>query len=388
VWPQAVDGQTITSIQGNGPADSPQVFIAKKAEILQYLLDNSEGLMAQDKDWPENPADEPMNKTARLASVEIKVYRPQEVQEAVIWNLTRKQKVIPASEIEQKKVGIRINKDGNDGGNENDLIEVEFASTVFEGLDLVIKRTSPKLKVFGSKDGSNVILDNNEALVPESMKPPRSYWVECSDDMPSGEIKFYIRPKSGGQDTKLKAIPFRSFKTVVGALSGEVWDNAASASSQGIYKICEDLYLDGYNIHYYPESSVDRCKLEIKDQRDKCEVSDIGVFGYSHGGGSTYDTTLFMGQVNYTGYIDAIRNNFFDINPFAEERYPTGSSYHVNYYQSNWVLTNPPLAGAKTKTPGANVEVDLTSSTKHDTIDDSPIVSSGIKSTLKGKIAP
>ena len=73
VWPQAVDGQTITSIQGNGPADSPQVFIAKKAEILQYLLDNSEGLMAQDKDWPENPADEPMNKTARLLPVEIKV---------------------------------------------------------------------------------------------------------------------------------------------------------------------------------------------------------------------------------------------------------------------------------------------------------------------------
>jgi hypothetical protein len=73
VWPKAVDGQTITSIAGTGPADSPQVFIAKKGEILQYLLDNSEGLMAQDKDWPEDPADEPMNKTARLASVEIKV---------------------------------------------------------------------------------------------------------------------------------------------------------------------------------------------------------------------------------------------------------------------------------------------------------------------------
>jgi hypothetical protein len=67
-----VDGQTITRIAGDGPADSPQVFIAKKAEILQYLLDNSEGLMAQDKDWPENPADEPMNKTARLLPVEIK----------------------------------------------------------------------------------------------------------------------------------------------------------------------------------------------------------------------------------------------------------------------------------------------------------------------------
>jgi hypothetical protein len=71
VWPKAVDGQTITSIAGDGPADSPQVFIAKKAEILQYLLDNSERLMAQNKDWPEDPADEPMNKTARLLPVQI-----------------------------------------------------------------------------------------------------------------------------------------------------------------------------------------------------------------------------------------------------------------------------------------------------------------------------
>jgi hypothetical protein len=78
VWPQAVDGQTITSIQGNGPADSPQVFIAKKAEILQYLLDNSEALMAQDKDWPENPADEPMNKKARLGSVEVTDFKAED----------------------------------------------------------------------------------------------------------------------------------------------------------------------------------------------------------------------------------------------------------------------------------------------------------------------
>ena len=77
VWPKAVDGQTITSIAGDGPADSPQVFIAKKVEILQYLLDNSEALMAEDKDWPEDPADEPMNKTARLLPVDIKVHQTQ-----------------------------------------------------------------------------------------------------------------------------------------------------------------------------------------------------------------------------------------------------------------------------------------------------------------------
>ncbi len=42
VWPKTVDGQTITSIQGNGPADSPQVFIARQGVSPAYcniLLD-------------------------------------------------------------------------------------------------------------------------------------------------------------------------------------------------------------------------------------------------------------------------------------------------------------------------------------------------------------
>jgi hypothetical protein len=201
-----------------------------------------------------------------LSPVIIKVYRPQEVQEAVKWKLTRKQKVIPDSEISQKKVGVRVNKDGNDGGNENDLIEVEFASTALDGFDLVIKRTSPELKVFGAKDGTNLIMDQNEAVIPEAMIPPRSYWVECTDAMPSGDIEFWLRPKSGGQDIKVKTLPFRSFQSVICALSGEVRGNPAMAASQGIYKICEDLYLDGYNIHYYPESSEKGCRDEIEDE--------------------------------------------------------------------------------------------------------------------------
>jgi hypothetical protein len=285
------------------------------------------------------------------------------------------------------KVGIRVNKDGNDGGNENDLIEVEFASMVIEGFDVVIKRTSSNLKVYGSKDGTNPILNQYEVVVPEAMKPPRSYWVECTDDLPGGEIEFYIRPKSGGQDTKLIALPFRSFKSVVCALSGEDWDKPASAASQGIYKICEDLYLDGYNIHYFSESSEGRCKIEAKNQRDECGTNVLGIFGYSHGGGSTYNVALFLSQVNYSGYIDAIQNNFGNVNPFAEERYPTGSSYHVNYFQRNLPL-DVPLRGNKTQPPGANVELDLTDTTTHATIDGSSVVADGIKTTLKGKINP
>ena len=72
VWPKAVDGQTLETVQGSGTAESPQLFLARKEQALQYLLDNSEQLMAKDKAWPKNPADEPMNKKARLLPVELK----------------------------------------------------------------------------------------------------------------------------------------------------------------------------------------------------------------------------------------------------------------------------------------------------------------------------
>jgi len=330
--------------------------------------------------------DKPISWTGALMPVDIRVYRPQEVQEAVTWNLTRKQKTIPDSEIEQKKVGIRVNKDGTDGGNENDLIEVEFASTILDGFNLVIKRTSPKLRVFASRDGTNVVLDQSEVVVPDAMKPPTSYWVECTDDMPSGDVEFYIRPKSGGQDTKLKALPFRSFSFVVCALSGEVWGNPASASSQGLYKICENLYLDGYNIHYFPESSEARALAEIRDERNNCGIQKIGVCGYSHGGGSTYRLAVAIGQINFSGYIDAIANSY-TLDTLSEDRYPIGSAYHFNYYQRNWSLALP-LRGDKTKPPGANIEKDFTSTTDHMSIDDNATVANDLKAALKAQITP
>jgi flagellar hook-associated protein FlgK len=48
VWPEAVDGQTITKT-----ADD-KAFIVTKNEVVQYIIDNSESLFAQDKAWDKN----------------------------------------------------------------------------------------------------------------------------------------------------------------------------------------------------------------------------------------------------------------------------------------------------------------------------------------------
>jgi hypothetical protein len=73
-----------------------------------------------------------------------------------------------------------------------------------------------------------------------------------------------------------------------------------------------------------------------------------------------------------------IKNNLFDIDPFAEERYPTGSAYHFNYYQRNL-----PFRGAETKPPGAHKHKDLTSTTDHFSIDDDATVATDLKDAIK-----
>lgn len=72
VFPKAVGNQTITEIPGDGPNDPPKAFIVNKDEVLDFLIDNSEKLLAMDKEWPTNAADEPMKKKAKLLPVDIR----------------------------------------------------------------------------------------------------------------------------------------------------------------------------------------------------------------------------------------------------------------------------------------------------------------------------
>jgi alpha-tubulin suppressor-like RCC1 family protein len=70
VYPQAVEGQTITEVPG-GENRPPKAFFVQKDEVLQYLIDNQEGLLVKNKEWPKEPAEEPTKKKARILPVEI-----------------------------------------------------------------------------------------------------------------------------------------------------------------------------------------------------------------------------------------------------------------------------------------------------------------------------
>lgn len=70
VYPMAVGNQTITEIPG-AAGEPPKGFIVNKGEVIDYLIDNSQQLFAQNKEWPQNAAEEPMNKKAKLVPVQI-----------------------------------------------------------------------------------------------------------------------------------------------------------------------------------------------------------------------------------------------------------------------------------------------------------------------------
>jgi len=70
-------------------------------------------------------------------------------------------------------------------------------------------------------------------------------------------------------------------------------------------------------------------------------VTELASFGFSHGGGSTYDlcdrlSTVGMGlpshTIEFTSYTDGVQNDS-DLDMDMELRRPIGSAYHANHFQ-------------------------------------------------------
>jgi hypothetical protein len=136
---------------------------------------------------------------------------------------------------------------------------------------------------------------------------------------------------------------------------------------------------------------------------EKRKVSDVVIYGHSHGGGATYELATLIGnyyqnggyafEIAMTGYIDAIRRP----GVAAEDRRPNsappyGSKFHVNYYQSTGVH-GVYIAEGVLENLTYNIEVnqdvnwnDLNGDNlTHTTIDDSKELHSHFRSLLNVK---
>jgi hypothetical protein len=132
---------------------------------------------------------------------------------------------------------------------------------------------------------------------------------------------------------RLHFYPFTSVVIVLGG-EGQVPTDPADPN-HGTFQVACALYRDGYDVHMYDEDVVDNTGAgeafdEVLSAVNEREVTDIAIFGYSHGGGSTYDLAgRLLNQadigVDFTSYVDAVQNDS-DTDVDQETRRPPGSA--------------------------------------------------------------
>ncbi len=105
---------------------------------------------------------------------------------------------------------------------------------------------------------------------------------------------------------------------------------------------------------------------EIVDAVQDRKVNQIAIFGYSHGGGSTYDLSELIETnkeeigtftIPFTAYTDGVENDS-DTDMDQENHRPRLSGYHANYYQHG-MLIDAFLDGGPIDAPGADREIDV-----------------------------
>ena len=131
------------------------------------------------------------------------------------------------------------------------------------------------------------------------------------------------------------------------------------AGQNGIFVWASGLSSDLYDVHQYSEDAVDEDgEGEVFNNLAAAINSIPGlkivIAGHSHGGGSVADLCELIesekpteqnptgGRIHHnnftillTMYVDAIQQDNWGPNVFAETRYPAGSTYHANIYQTN-----------------------------------------------------
>ena len=306
---------------------------------------------------------------------------------------------VPDDQEESPGAGIRINGDGNEGGSENDLIEVmleAYSSAASSNMVYSLRRNSGSIRVWADQQMNTALLTSGTETEIDSDSLPRSVWVEN----PNGgiaDLKF-VAKSSRGADILSDKIRLYPFESIAIGLSGESL-SGGDPLANGMFDVAESLYEAGYDIHYYDEDVVDNNGAgaaydEVVSAIQNRNVTHVAIYGHSHGGGSTHDLAERLNAnrasvgtftINITAYVDAIDNES-DVSMASEIRLPPSTAYHMNYYQTNdWLLVGGFVPGANenlnanTMPWGQNLD--------HGTIDNDPNIISAIVNRIIQQIS-
>jgi hypothetical protein len=176
--------------------------------------------------------------------------------------------------------------------------------------------------------------------------------------------------------------------------------------NHGTFVVGIALYGRGYDVHMHDEDDVaadgsGAAFDEVVDAVSHRMVDQVAIFGYSHGGGSTYDLAdrldndrpgIGVFEIRATSYVDGVENDSdFDVQ--QELRRPPSSGYHANQYQvgslADFFLDGGPVPNSDPPASGLNVETTpWGAGATHFVVDDYPQVRSFIETNFTIWLTP
>lgn len=304
--------------------------------------------------------------------------------------------------------GIRINAPGDDDlSGEDDLIEVVVQRTV-PGIDLALRQSGGALHVWTTPTktpGTEILfIGDRTAALPLGGGGSLTVWVEWAEAA-HGDTALHLEPLHA--EYPLDTLVFHTFRGIVMALGGENQVPTVPVDpNSGTFVVAIAFYQQGYDVHMHDEDNVaangsGACFDKIVDAVSNRMVSNVAIFGYSHGGGSTHDLAekldieragIGVFDIVVSSYVDAVGNNS-DIDVSQELRRPPSTGWHANHYQvgniSDFFLDGGPVPNSNPPPTGLNVQTTPWGApSTHFQVDDYVEVRSYIESNFVSRLTP
>lgn len=323
---------------------------------------------------------ERLESRALLAAADLTAFRPVHAQ----LNYLAYPVADAAEEDTKLGPGIRVNGDDDNANGKRDFQDTTPLTAADR--DLVRVNTSGTGTAFIlSWTGSLAVwtTDTKSARVTNggSIVAGNPVWVEYTSDTHTiGSAAKMTLTATDSAGSATDSVVFHSFQSIVLAIGGNTQDpTKVGDPNLGTFTMGATLYAKGYDAYLFAHDQVQSTGRgaaydEVVNAVLNRNVDNVAIFGYSWGGGATYELSAGLAanaslaaagyKLQYTAYVDAIRHGTIS----AETRKPTGTVYHDNYYQQrDWLLRGASVTGAN------NVNVKKTtwgSSLVHGTIDD------------------
>src|SRR5262245_3170450 len=259
--------------------------------------------------------------------------------------------------------GIRVNGDNDDGdqfadfsdseipAGDNDLVRGDATGA---GTSFVLSWDAQGPLAVWSSPTKSVAVSN-----PGMVAAGQSVWVEYVGQTDASPVTASLSlTVSDGLDSATDSVLFHRFQSVVIAIGGNTQDPRNFGDPRlGTFTMAGTLYDMGYDVQLFAHDKVQSngqgaAYNAVKSAVLSRNVDYVAIFGYSWGGGATYELSVGLKntpelvgkyQLKYTAYVDGIRHGSIS----SETRLPAATAYHDNFYQrKDWLLRGNSVAGA------------------------------------------